>query len=40
MMFEKSWENWDFEICLAGPQMFEIFKPIRIVTSQQEIKTR
>ena len=34
MIFGKSPENGDFEIWLAGPKFHQIFKPIRLVTSQ------
>jgi hypothetical protein len=38
MIFEKSPENGDFEIWTAGPKLHQIFKPIRLVTSQKKSK--
>ncbi|MCJ8281348.1 MAG: hypothetical protein MJK14_16110 [Rivularia sp. ALOHA_DT_140] len=38
MIFGKSPENGDFEIWLVGPKFHQIFKPIRLVTSQKKIK--
>ena len=40
MISEKSPENGDFEISFASPKLFEIFKPIRIVTSLKQVTTR
>ena len=34
MIFRKSPQNGDLEFWLAGPKFHQIFKPIRLVTSQ------